>query len=153
MSIESELESDLKDAMRSGDKARRDVIRQVRSEVGVARTAPGFSGETGDELYRSVIEGYVKKVSKSLDEYRGLGDQGADMARKLEYEIDYLSRWLPTKLGEAETRGLVDEAIRELGVEGDPKASGRVIGHVMKSHKDEVDGGLVNRLVRDALGA
>src|SRR5690606_26621396 len=107
----------------------------------------------GDELYRSVIEGYVKKVSKSLDEYRGLGDQGADMARKLEYEIDYLSRWLPTKLGEAETRGLVDEAIRELGVEGDPKASGRVIGHVMKSHKDEVDGGLVNRLVRDALGA
>jgi uncharacterized protein len=152
MSIESELETELKDAMRSGDKARRDVIRQVRSEVGVARTAPGFSGETGDDLYRSVIEAYVKKMSKSLDEYRGLGDQGAAMAARLAYEVDYLSRWIPSKLGEDETRALVDEAIRELGVEGDPKASGRVIGHVMKSHKDEVDGGSVNRLVRQALG-
>lgn len=152
MSIREDLENELKDAMRSGDAARRNVIRQVQSEVGVAKTAPGFSGEVDDALYTSVIESYVKKMQKSLEEYRGLGERGAEMVGKLEFEVDYLARWLPTKLGEDETRALVEEAIAELGVAGDEKAAGRVTGHVMKGHKDEVDGALVNRLVREALG-
>ena len=38
-----------------------------------------------------------------------------------------------------------------LGVAGDEKASGRVIGQVMKEHGSDLDGGLVNRLVREAL--
>jgi uncharacterized protein YqeY len=41
--------------------------------------------------------------------------------------------------------------IAEMSVAGDPKASGRVVGAIMKAHKDEVDGGLVNRLVSAAL--
>jgi uncharacterized protein YqeY len=40
-----------------------------------------------------------------------------------------------------------------LGVAGNPKASGRVIGQIMRTHKDEVDGGLVNRLVAETLSA
>lgn len=151
MSIESDLESELKDAMRTGDQARRDVIRQVRSEVGVARTAPGFSGEAGDDLYRAVIDSYVKKMRKALDEYRGLGERGAGMAEKLAFEVEYLSRWLPTRLDEEQTRELVRRTIQELEVSGDPKASGRVIGHVMKHHKDEVDGALVSRVAHAEL--
>lgn len=73
------------------------------------------------------------------------------MAEKLGWEVEYLSRWLPKKLDEASTAALVRSAIAELGVAGDSKASGRVIGQIMKDHKDEVDGALVNRLVAEAL--
>ena len=38
----------------------------------------------------------------------------------------------------------------ELSVD-DPKRAGQVVGHIMKDHKGEVDGALVNRLVREAL--
>lgn len=153
MSIAEELDNELKDAMRAKDAPRRDVIRQIRSEVGVAKTAPGFGGEETDDLYRSVIASYVKKMQKSLAEYEGLGDRGAAMAEKLRFEIDYLSRWLPSKLDEAETRSLVNRTISELGVQGDPAAAGRVIGEIMQSHRDQVDGGMVNRLVREQLGS
>ena len=153
MSIAEELDSELKDAMRAKDAARRDVIRQIRSEAGVAKTAPGFGGEETDDFYRSVIGSYFKKMEKSLAEYEGLGDRGAAMAEKLQFEIDYLSRWLPSKLDEAATKSLVDQTISELGVEGDPAAAGRVIGAIMKSHREQVDGGMVNRLVREQLGS
>jgi uncharacterized protein len=151
MTIKDELADELKDAMRAQDKPRRDVIRQVETEVAVARSQPGFEGEADDELYRSVIASYVKKMEKARDEYLEIGERGAAMAEKLGFEVQYLSRWLPTKLDEAATRELVRAAIVELGVAGDPKATGRVIGQVMKTNGQDLDGGLVNRLVREEL--
>ncbi|HSJ27385.1 MAG TPA: GatB/YqeY domain-containing protein [Acidimicrobiia bacterium] len=152
MTIAEELDAELKDAMRAKDVARRDVIRQVRSEIGIAKTAPGFDGDEGDDFHRAVIASYVKKMQKSLAEYEGLGERGQAMADKLRFEVEYLSRWLPSKLGESATAELVDRTIGELGAEGDPSASGRVIGAIMKAHRDDVDGALVNRIVRERLG-
>jgi uncharacterized protein YqeY len=151
MSIKEELAEELRDAMRAQDRARRDVIRQVETEVAVARSQPGFEGEVDDDLYRTVIAAYVKKMDKARDEYVEIGERGAAMAEKLGFEVEYLSRWLPSKLDESATRELVRSAIAELGVAGDEKAAGRVTGQVMKSHGQDVDGGLVNRIVREEL--
>jgi len=153
MSIREELADELRDAMRAKDARRRDVIRQVETEVAIARSRPGFEGELDDELYRHVIGAYVKKMEKSRQEYLDIGDRGAAMADKLGYEVEYLSRWLPQKLDEEATRALIREAIAELGVAGEEKAAGRVVGHLMKSRGEDLDGGLVNRLAREELTA
>jgi uncharacterized protein YqeY len=154
MTIRDELAAELRDAMRAGDKPRRDVIRQVETEAALARSAPGFTGEPDDDdLYVKVITAYVKKMDKARVEYLDFGEQGEAMAAKLAYEVDYLSRWLPARMGEEETRALVRAAIAELEAAADPKAAGRVIGQLMKEHKDELDGGLVNRLVKEELAA
>lgn len=151
MSIKEELVQELRDAMKAKDGPRRDVIRQVETEIAQARSQPGFTGEVDDDLCRQVIASYVKKMDKSRQEYAELGERGRAMAEKLGYEVEYLSRWLPRKLDEAATRALVREAISELRVAGDVKAAGRVTGHLMKSQGDDLDGGLVNRLVREEL--
>ena len=153
MSIQEELSAELTDAMKSKDVPRRNVIRQVQTEVATARSQPGFAGETDDAFYQKTIASYVKKMDKSRSEYEAMGERGDEMAAKLAYEVEYLSRWLPTKLGEEETRSLVAGAIAELGVAGDEKAAGRVTGHLMKSRGKDLDGGLVNRIVREELGA
>ena len=149
--IKEQLAEELKDAMKTKDVDRRDVIRMVESEVSLAKSAAGFKGEVNDDLYRQVIASYSKKMDKARAEYLELGPRGEEMARKLGWEVAFLSRWLPTKLDQESTEALVTATISELGVAGDPKAAGRVIGHIMKNHKDEVDGGLVNRLVAAAL--
>ncbi len=153
MSIKEQLATELKEAMLAKDAARRDVIRQIETEVSVVKSDPGYEGEVDDALYEKVISSYVKKMDKSREEYASYGDRGAAMAAKLEFEVDYLSRWLPKTLDEPTTRQLVEEAIAELGVQGDEKSAGRVIGHIMKANGKAVDGGLVNRLVREALAA
>nr|MDJ0925611.1 GatB/YqeY domain-containing protein [Acidimicrobiia bacterium] len=94
---------------------------------------------------------YVKKMEKARKEFEAAGERGVDQAAKLAYEVEFLSRWLPQLAGEDETREIVKAAIAELGAD-DPKMAGRVTGHVMKSGAG-LDGGLVNRLVREELGA
>lgn len=151
MTIQEELAGELREAMKAGDTARRNVIRQVETEIAVAKAAPGFKGDVDDELYSRTIVSYVKKMEKARQEFAALGDRGAEQAAKLAYEVEYLSRWTPQLAGVDETRALVKAAIVELGVD-DPKMAGRVTGHVMKSGAG-LDGGLVNRLVREELGA
>ena len=115
MTIQEQLSAELKDAMKAKDAARRDVIRQVQTEISTAASQPGV-GDVDDAFCEKVIGSYVKKMDKSRSEYAGMGERGHAMAEKLAFEVDYLSRWLPKKLGEEETRSLISEAIAELGV-------------------------------------
>ena len=149
MTIEERLVVEQTAAMKGGDRPTLNVIRQIRSEVSMARSAPGFTGEVDDQLYLSTISTYVKRMGKSKTEYEALGERGREQAEKLAFEIDYLSKYVPMKLDEAATRDLVDQVIEDLGA-FDPKMTGQVIGQVMKSGQD-VDGGLVARLVNEAL--
>jgi len=151
LSINDQLAEELRDAIKTGDKPRRDAVRQVSTEIATAKSDPGFSGEVDDVFTQGVIAAYVKKMDKARLEYEAMGERGEAMADKLRFEVDYLSRWLPSKLGEDETRRLVSAAIAELGVAGDEKAAGRVTGHLMKAHGADLDGGMVNRLVREEL--
>jgi hypothetical protein len=152
MSIHEELAAELKDAIRARDRRRMDVIRQVETEVARARTEPGFHGEVDDALYQRVIAAYCKKMDKARLEFVAAGERGRAQAEKLAFEIEYLARWQARTLDEAATRDLVRAAIAELGA-ADPRMTGRVIGHVMKAAGGTVDGALVNRLVREELGA
>ena len=151
MTIQEEFAAELKDAMRNRDKPRLNVIRQVQTEVSVAKTADGFFGEADDDLYTKIISGYVKKMNKARKEFEAAGVRGAERAAGLAYEVQYLARWLPAQLGEAEILQLVQKAIAEVGAD-DPKQIGQVTGAVMRSGRD-LDGTLVSKLVREELGA
>ncbi|MGH3649446.1 MAG: GatB/YqeY domain-containing protein [Acidimicrobiia bacterium] len=153
MTIQQQLTAELRAAMKAKDASRRDVIRQIQTEVATAKSQPDFTGEVDDTLYRSVIASYVKKMDKSREEYASFGERGEEMADKLAFEVEYLSQWLPKKLDEDETRRLVVAGIEALDAAGDEKAAGRVTGHLMKTHGDELDGGLVSRLVREELAS
>jgi uncharacterized protein YqeY len=154
--IRAELRGELTDAMKSGDSLRRDVIRQIETEISRAKADPGFSGAVDDQLYRQVIGGYVKRMSKARGEFVDAGERGAGHVARLTAEIDYLSRWLPRSAGEEETLVLVRRAIDEVTA-AEPatppaKLTGRVIGTVMRSGEG-LDGSLVQELVRRELGA
>ena len=149
MAIQEQLVTDQKAAMKARDKATLNAIRSVQSEVAAAKSAPGFSGEVDDRLYVATIATYVKRITKSRTEYEAMGEAGAEQAATLAFEIDYLSRYLPTKLDEQATKALVDATIADLDADADTPV-GRVIGAVMQSGED-VDGALVHRLVTEAL--
>ncbi|MFV2000442.1 MAG: GatB/YqeY domain-containing protein [Acidimicrobiia bacterium] len=151
MTIEQTLRADQTMAMKSKDKDTLNAIRSVQAEVATAKSAPRFSGEVDDELYTKTIATYVKRISKSKVEYDAMGESGKEQSGKLAFEIDYLSRYIPKVLDENATRALVDKAVADLGASADTPA-GKVIGAVMRSGED-LDGALVNRLVREALGS
>jgi uncharacterized protein YqeY len=71
------------------------------------------------------------------------------MAEKIQFEIDFLSQWLPEQLSEEDVEKLVDEVLTELG-EVDMSQMGRIIGAVM-AKGDGIDGSIVSRIVKEKL--
>lgn len=152
MSIEQDLDQQLKQAMRDKDQPTLDVVRMIKSRVQERRTAKGFSGEIDDALLRDVIGAYRKQLQKAYEEYEKLGERGAAQLVKLRFEIGFASRFLPATMGDAELRTLVAERIAALGV-SDVKQVGKLVGDVMKTHRGQVEAGDVKRIAEAILSA
>jgi len=147
MALADDLSAALKDAMKAKDKPKLDAIRQIQTEIAKKKAEKGE--EVSDELVLGVISSYVKKMAKAVEEYQSLGDRGQEMAEKIQFEIDFLSTYLPEQLGEEEVEKIVDEVLSELG-DVDISQIGRVIGAVM-AKGDGIDGSIVSKIVKDKL--
>ena len=147
MALADDLSSALKEAMKAKDKPKLDAIRQVQTEIAKKKSEKGE--EATDELVLAVISSYVKKMTKAVEEYQTLGDRGTEMAEKIQFEIDFLSEWLPEQLSEEEVEKIVDAVLIEMG-DIDITQMGRVIGAVM-SKGDGIDGSVVSRIVKEKL--
>lgn len=147
MSVINELNASLKEAMKAKDRPKLDAIRQVKSEIEEKRAEKGE--EVTDELALGVMKSYVKKMTKAVEEYESLGDRGEEMAKKIRFEIDFLSTYLPEQLSQEDIEKLVDEVLREIG-EVDITQMGKVIGAVM-AKGDGIDGGTVSKIVKEKL--
>lgn len=141
----------MKEAMRAKNQQELGVLRMVKTQAAMAKTAGGFDGETGDAFWTDVIGKYVKQQKKALVEFEKAGDAGKDQVEQLRFEIAYLEPFLPQKLSEDEVRKLVRRTIEETGAAGSGMV-GRVMGAVMKDHKDEVDAAMVKRVAAEELG-
>ena len=147
MALADDLSSALKDAMKAKDKPKLDAIRQIQTEIAKKKAEKGE--EVNDDLVLGVISSYVKKMIKAVEEYQSLGDRGQEMADKIQFEIDFLSTYLPEQLDEEEVEKIVDEVLSELG-DIDISQMGRVIGAVM-AKGDGIDGSIVSKIVKDKL--
>ncbi len=101
-------------------------------------------------MVKEVIATYVKEIQKALKELEASGDKDSDLVKKYQFEVEYLSKFLPSKLGEEETKKLVQQAIEEVGALS-IKDKGKVRGKIMKSYKGKVDPAIVSRFVEELL--
>ena len=147
MALADDLSTALKEAMKAKDKPKLDAIRQIQTEIAKKKSEKGE--EVSDELVLGVISSYVKKMAKAVDEYKSLGEKGEEMANKIQFEIDFLTTYLPEQLSEEEVEKIVDEVLAELG-DADMSQMGRVIGAVM-AKGDGIDGSIVSKIVKGKL--
>ena len=147
MALTDDLSTALKEAMKAKDKPKLDAIRQVQTEIAKKKSEKGE--EASDELVLGVISSYVKKMTKAVEEYQSFGDRGTDMAEKFQFEINFLSEWLPEQLSEEDIEKIIDEVLSSMG-DVDISQMGKVIGAVM-SKGDGIDGSVVSRIVKEKL--
>ena len=88
-------------------------------------------------------------MTTAVEEYKSLGDRGTEMADKIQFEIDFLSDWLPEQLSEEEVSSIIDEVLSGMG-DVDMSQMGKIIGAVM-AKADGLDGSLVSKLVREKI--
>jgi uncharacterized protein YqeY len=150
MSLEVQINDLLKDAMRAKDARTADCIRMIKTKHMERRTAAGFKGPLDDSLWLEVIAAYQKQLRKSREEYVAVGERGADALPQLDFEIAFCARFLPKAASDDEVRVAVRETLARLGA-SDVKASGRVVGEIMKANKGKFEPAAVKRIVEEEL--
>jgi len=147
MTLADRLQEDLHRALRAGDGLRVSTIRLARAAIHNA------SIERGRALTDTEIEEIItREMKRRREAIEAFGKGGRDdLVRKETLELAILSEYLPPQLSEADLRAIVAEAVRQVQAAG-PQDMGRVMAAVMPKVKGRADGGLVNRLVREALG-
>jgi uncharacterized protein len=150
MSIETQLQDLLKEAMRNKDARTADCVRMIKTKHMERRTSAGFKGELDDALWLDVITAYQKQLRKAREEYAGLGARGAESLPQLDFEIELCSRFLPKMASEDDVRAVAKETITRMAVT-DPKQAGKVMGDIMKTYKGKFDPAMVKRIVEAEL--
>jgi uncharacterized protein YqeY len=155
MNIADELKERLKQAMRDGNVEAKDHIRSILSKVTehcVANRLSRTKPVPNEEIIK-VIAAHKKSLEKAIKLFeKGGSDVNNEIAQAYLKEIAFCETFLPDDAeGQGQIQEWVDAAVAELGA-NDVKQVGRIIGHVMKSHKDEKpDGALVKKLALDKL--
>ena len=148
--LEAQITQLLKDAMRARDARTADCIRMIKTKHMERRTAAGFKGPLDDSLWLEVIAAYQKQLRKSREGYVAVGERGADALPQIDFEIAFCARFLPKAASDDEVRIAVRETLARLGA-SDAKASGRVVGEIMKANKGKLDPSAVKRIVDEEL--
>lgn len=147
MAIFEEVESAYREAVRARDRAQVSALRNVRAALQTETKKTGAS-RLDDETCLAVLRRLEKRHGESIEAFERAGRTERAEAERAELAV--LERFLPRRADEATTRAWVEEAARETGAQG-PRDVGRVMGAVMKAHKDEVDGALARRLAAEVL--
>ena len=148
MSLRDQLESDLKDALRSGDDVRKGTIRLLLAALKNQQIENRAPLDPQQEL--GVVSREAKRRRETAEEYERL--RRPDMAHKEMAEYAVMEAYLPRQLAEQEVRDLVRQAVESTGASS-PKDMGRVMAALQPRVKGRADGRFVSTLVRDTLAA
>jgi hypothetical protein len=149
MAIRDEIEARLRQARVARDERTKNVIGMLKNKVLMERKS-AQAREEDDALWQEVIAAYAKQVTKAVPEFEKAGDRGLEALDEAKFELDFCQQFLPTKLDEAQTEALVRKLVSEHGID-DPSKMGKLMGLLMKSHKDEIDGALARQVAARVL--
>jgi uncharacterized protein YqeY len=146
MTLITEIESQLTDAMREGDGARRDTLRLILSSLRGAEKELQRPLSEDEEL--QVLQRERKKRLEAAEAFEAAGR--AEQAEKEEAELDILEEFMPEPISEDELEAIVDDVIAEVGATS-MRDIGRVMADVMPQVAGRADGSAVSQLVREKL--
>lgn len=146
MNLAEQLNEDMKQAMKAGDKFRLQTIRMVRASLKnqeIELRRPLDENETLNILSRE-----LKQRRDSLQDFERGGRE--DLVSNVKAEIEIISEYLPQQLTEEEIKAIVVQTMQETGASS--KADlGKLMGALMPKVKGIADGKLVNAIVQQSL--
>ena len=148
MSLELDVMSLMKDAMKNKDEAMLRGLRAIKAEIIKAKTEPGANGAISEDGEMKLLQKLVKQRRDSLTIFQE--QNRADLAVKELEEIAVIEKFLPVQMTEEEVKAAVEAIVKELGAAG-PHALGKVMGVASKQLAGKADGKLIASVAKNAL--
>jgi uncharacterized protein YqeY len=146
MTIKTQLNDSLKDAMRSGDEIRKRTVRMALAAIKQAEVDKRV--ELDNVAVIALLQREVKNRREALEEAKKANR--ADLIADNESEIKVLEAFLPKAMPAEELRALIQDAIAETGASM-PADMGRVMKIVMPKVAGRAPNDVISAAVRELL--
>ena len=147
MSLHDDLAEDLKQALKSKEQLRTDVIRMIKAAI--QNKEIELKRDLDDAELTRVMTTLMKQRKDAAEQYQKANRE--DLATKELREIAIIEGYLPKALSEEEIVQVIQAVMQETGAQS-PKDMGPVMKAVMaKLAGQPVDGKRVSELVRTRL--
>jgi uncharacterized protein YqeY len=147
MSLKEKINSDLKDAMKSGDKVRLSTIRSLRALI-LEFEKSGKDKELTPEDEINLLSGAAKKRKDSIEQYRNAKRE--DLATKEEEELKIIQEYLPKQLSAEDVLTEVKKLAEEIGATSKQDFA-KLMPLAIKTLKGKADGKLIKETVEKVL--
>jgi len=147
MSINEQVQAQLREAMKAGERGRVDSLRLLVSALQRAEKDRPV-GEFTDRDAEAVLRRERKQRLEAAEAYRAAGSE--ERAVHEEQDVPVIDEFLPQQLSGDELAALVDAAIAETGA-GSMKEMGAVMKLVNERSQGRADGKAASELVRARL--
>jgi uncharacterized protein YqeY len=149
MSLEEQVMSQMKDAMKAKDEALLRGLRAIKAEIIKAKTDPGANGIVTADGEIKILQKLVKSRKDSLEIYQT--QNRADLAQKESEEIAVIEKFLPQQMSASELEEAVKVIIASVGATG-PQDLGKVMGVASKQLAGKAEGKAISATVKALLG-
>jgi uncharacterized protein YqeY len=152
MGLRDDINTALKEAMKSGDKLKVSALRLMNAAIKErdiqGRTAGRDAGVSDDQILE-VFAKMVKQRQESLATYEQAGRE--DLAAQERGEIAVIQSFMPKQLSDDEMKAEIQNTIRETGAQG-MKDMGKVMGALKQRYAGRMDMGKAGAIVKSLLG-
>jgi len=142
MPLKEKLMEDLKDAMKSKSKVKKDTVTMVRAAIKQREVDERI--ELSDAEIIDIIAKQVKQKKDSIPDFEKGNRQ--DLVDLTNEEIKILLEYLPPQLSDEDLESIVKEAIEKTGAQS-KKDMGKLMAFIMPKVKGKADGKHVNEIV------
>lgn len=149
MSLETQIQQDIKSAMLAKEKIRLESLRAVKAAILLAKTADG-SESIADEAVVKIIRKLVKQRKETAQVYRQ--QNRPELADNELAEASYMEVYLPAQLSEADLEAELKKIIARVGAT-QPSEMGKVMGAATKELAGKADGKMISTLVKKLLAS
>jgi uncharacterized protein YqeY len=146
MSIKTQLNDSMKEAMKSGDEVRKRTLRMALAAI--KQVEVDKRAELDDAAVMGLLQKEIKNRREALEEAKKAGR--ADLVQANEAEIEVLQAYLPKAMPADELRALVQAAIAETGASS-PADMGKVMKAVMPRVAGRAPNDAISAAVRELL--
>ena len=148
MSLEQQVMTEMKEAMKAKDEAVLRALRSIKAEIIKAKTEPGANGEINEATEQKFLQKMMKQRRDSLEIFENQGR--IDLAEKEKEEMAVIEKFLPKQLSEAEIKEAVLKIISDTGAVS-PADMGKVMGIASKQLAGLADGKTISTMVKELL--
>jgi uncharacterized protein len=149
MSLITQIDQDIKQAMLAKQEARLRGLRAIKSALLLARTEKGASEEISQETEIKVLQKLIKQRKESADIYKS---QNREDLYKIEAEeMEVIEAFLPKQMERAEVETYLKDLIGKIGATS-VKDMGRIMGAANKELAGKADSKTISESVKQLLG-